>query len=230
MSLSNLFPNSVASRRAACWLPPLLLLAACGGAEDPTLPVAQAGREQAQAVPVRVPDAATLFAWAPTAYPQFFAGTPSAGSDLGYTYRYFPDSKTFLGVSGQQVAVFGPPFGDAVVDQLGAHDVVGATDGIGSDALQLLGKPTGALALHFRGERRLGCRVALNAQTDEPLGHCARSTVTVISAPATPPRGGIGVSAPVYALATRMPDTPRSRWVTRWTTRRYIASVRPSRW
>ncbi len=108
MSLSSL-PLS----RTAAWLP-LLLLAACGGADDPALPAAGVAREQAQAVSVRVPDAATLFAWAPTAYPQFFAGTPSEGSDLGYTYRYFPDSKTFLGVSGQQVAVFGPPFGDAV--------------------------------------------------------------------------------------------------------------------
>ncbi len=98
---------------SAAWLP-LLLLAACGGSDDRSLPATNAPREQAQAVPARVPDADTLFAWAPTAYPQFFAGTPSAGSDLGYTYRYFPDSKTFLGVSGQQVAVFGPPFGDAV--------------------------------------------------------------------------------------------------------------------
>ena len=99
--------------RAAPWLA-LLCLAACGGADERVWPAESAAREQAQAVPVRVPDAATLFAWAPTAYPQFFAGTPSEGSDLGYSYRYFPDSKTFLGVSGTQVAVFGPPFGDAV--------------------------------------------------------------------------------------------------------------------
>lgn len=50
-------------------------------------------------------DAARLFGWAESAFPAFFAGTWTAGSYQGYSYRHYPQTGNYLAVRDGRVVV-----------------------------------------------------------------------------------------------------------------------------
>jgi hypothetical protein len=89
-----------------------LALAACGGGS-----LEQVADRQAATARASTPafTAATLFDWAPGAYPQFFSGTAADGEAAveghgSFTYRYWPATGNYLGVRAADsgVYVYGP--------------------------------------------------------------------------------------------------------------------------
>jgi uncharacterized protein (DUF1800 family) len=104
-------------------------LAACGGTETPPPPAAMLALADARrdagllaSSALRAPqramgvtwDASALMDWAQQAYAQYF---PSAQADAfyaPYTYRYYPETQTYLGVAGGDVYVLGPVTGGAL--------------------------------------------------------------------------------------------------------------------
>jgi cytochrome c553 len=97
-----------------------LLLAGCGGGEDPTPPPATpvtALRAAAQAQQAsRVPTATELMDWAERQFPTFFA--PSAQPDRTadpFIYRIYPGTGNAIGIAFGDVYVLGPVTGGAIV-------------------------------------------------------------------------------------------------------------------
>jgi hypothetical protein len=72
--------------------------------------------QPAGATTPQVPDANALMDWAQATYPTLFPGTPATGTLLGFQYRYYAATQTFLGVnSGGDVDVLGPLSGNMLL-------------------------------------------------------------------------------------------------------------------
>lgn len=56
-----------------------------------------------------------MLAWAQMAYPQFFAGPQQDGNYEIYSYRYYPTTGNYIGVSGTSVYVLGPVSGSQIL-------------------------------------------------------------------------------------------------------------------
>jgi cyclophilin family peptidyl-prolyl cis-trans isomerase len=67
-------------------------------------------------------DATALFDWAEATYPSVFAGHPADQTVAPYTFRHYPDTQNYLGVSEGVVYVLGPVSGQTLlrVDTLAA--------------------------------------------------------------------------------------------------------------
>lgn len=110
-----------------------IALAACGGGEapftepTPALPPPSAAVPSSLfADPVRQQRVATLASslpltetelmdWAEGAYSDFFPTSQSNRSSEPYIYRYYPETRTYLGVAGDGVYVLGPVSGDTLL-------------------------------------------------------------------------------------------------------------------
>jgi sugar lactone lactonase YvrE len=65
---------------------------------------------------VPLPTPSQLFAWAESAYPQYFAGASDDGFLAPYTYRHYAGTQTYIGVdTAQNVYVLGPVSNGAVM-------------------------------------------------------------------------------------------------------------------
>jgi len=101
--------------RAIAALTISLLLAACGGggAPAPSAPAARA--PQSAGLPLaaspRTPTATALMDWAQAAYPDLFPGRQGNISAGGYLYRYYPETRNYVGVAGEAVYLMGPVSG-----------------------------------------------------------------------------------------------------------------------
>jgi hypothetical protein len=89
------------------------VLASCGGAgPDPVAIMAPAPQAAQVSVNAATLTADALFEWAPTAYPQFFRGSYSAGTapyqGRNYQYRYYPLTSTYLAIADGGIYVLGP--------------------------------------------------------------------------------------------------------------------------
>jgi hypothetical protein len=97
------------------WLGLLALALACagcgGGSQEPssTQPAKAPQRAAASA-----PTATDLLNWAENNYRQLFLGHESNQTSGSYTYRYYPGTGNYLGVSGQDLYVLGPVTGGAL--------------------------------------------------------------------------------------------------------------------
>lgn len=59
---------------------------------------------------------AQVFGFAEATYPSLFAGTPTSGTYLQYTYRYYPTSKNYLAVDNDNViSLLGPASGGVIL-------------------------------------------------------------------------------------------------------------------
>jgi phosphatidylethanolamine-binding protein (PEBP) family uncharacterized protein len=87
-----------------------LALAGCGGR---TGTGTQAGVAQARApLAATVPDATALMDWAEAHYPALFPGHKSDITSVSpYVYRYYPETRNYVGVSGTDVYILGPVSG-----------------------------------------------------------------------------------------------------------------------
>lgn len=91
-------------------------IAGCGGGRQETTSVADFVRPAARAaLNANTPDATQLMDWAEAHYGQFFPTHETNQSSDGYTYRYYPATGNYLGVSGADVAVLGPLSGGTIL-------------------------------------------------------------------------------------------------------------------
>ncbi len=60
-----------------------------------------------------VPTAEVLLGWAETAYAQYFPGPQPTLSYQQYLYRYYPATRNYVGVAGNDVYIWGPVSGNA---------------------------------------------------------------------------------------------------------------------
>lgn len=106
-------------------------LAACGGGSDSAasggafpldVPVGNAasplrtdGALRAPATLVRAVDATVFMDWAELAYPQYFPSHQANRTSAPYTYRFYPETNSYLGVDGDVVRLLGPAFGRDLV-------------------------------------------------------------------------------------------------------------------
>ena len=91
-------------------------VASCGGGatSSPTAaPQAAFTAPQRAAAPAI--DGASLFAWAEVNYPQFFSGPSQDGVFDVYTYRAYPATGNYIGISDGRVYVYGPVSGGAIL-------------------------------------------------------------------------------------------------------------------
>lgn len=112
-----------------------LLLVSCGGSNAPagdpavltSAPLAQASEgshlpadlaalrnERPMAAGIAI-DAEILMDWAEIAYPQYFPSQQSNQTAAPYIYRYYPETRNYLGIDGDVVRVLGPSFGQSVL-------------------------------------------------------------------------------------------------------------------
>src|SRR2546421_215900 len=103
------------TRKNPAWLGVLAcaaLLISCGGGSEPVAPIAAAQQTVQASAAAAALTADALFDWAPTAYPQFFRGSYSAGTapyqGRTYQYRYYPLTNTYLAVADGGIYVLGP--------------------------------------------------------------------------------------------------------------------------
>lgn len=112
----------------------IMVLAACGGGDPdpmsmgagaqhaalfPDAPLGavakvQSASPQAATAP-RVPDATAIMDWAETAYTQFFPSRRATSTHEQYVYRYYPETRNYLGVAGDEVYVLGPLSGHVLL-------------------------------------------------------------------------------------------------------------------
>lgn len=102
-----------------------ILLVACGGGDDAREPVAMvptttstAQGAPAPLSPQRAPPALTneaLFSWAEQRYSRYFGGVGVGGFADPFTYRYYADTQTYLGIAHGEVYVLGPVSGNLVL-------------------------------------------------------------------------------------------------------------------
>lgn len=107
-----------------------LVLAACGGsqtdrAEPAAAPLpapmlaAAAPRARALALatdPATLAEIERLMNWAETAFPQYFPTREATQTADPYRYRYYPQTRNYLGVDGTFIRVLGPISNDTVLD------------------------------------------------------------------------------------------------------------------
>jgi arabinogalactan endo-1,4-beta-galactosidase len=84
-------------------------------AAAPLCPTAAHGRVAPRPVRAAALDQGALFAWAQQTYPQFFAGATQDGVYDVYTYRYFADTRSYIGIAGSNVYVLGPVSGGQIM-------------------------------------------------------------------------------------------------------------------
>jgi hypothetical protein len=89
------------------------LLTSCGGGgPDPVAAMAPAPQAAQASAAAATLTADAMFDWAPTAYPQYFRGSYSAGTapyqGRTYQYRYYALTSTYLAVSDGGIYVLGP--------------------------------------------------------------------------------------------------------------------------
>lgn len=104
----------------------ILLLSACGGSEpaaptEATTAAATAAVQAAQtstpistqaqataASPIAALDVTLLLDWAEREYPQYFPGHQDNLQASPYVYRYYPSTRNYVGVAGDDVYILGP--------------------------------------------------------------------------------------------------------------------------
>jgi parallel beta-helix repeat protein len=92
------------------------VVAGCGGGRQESPAAAESFQPAVRAaLNASTPDATQLMDWAETHYPQFFPSHQADQIGYGYTYRYYPATGNYLGVSGTDVAVLGPLSGGNIL-------------------------------------------------------------------------------------------------------------------
>ena len=82
-----------------------LCLVACGGGTSTASPEPQSAAKPLAAAPAR---SAALLDWAEQNYPALFPGPGQAGSFDVYSFRHYPATGNYIGLSGNSVYVLGP--------------------------------------------------------------------------------------------------------------------------
>jgi len=93
------------------------IMSSCGGGRPEAMPTERSAQPVARAATTAsTPDATHIMDWAESHYPQFFPHHAGDQTGFGYTYRYYPETGNYLGVSGSNVAVLGPISGNAILN------------------------------------------------------------------------------------------------------------------
>lgn len=93
------------------------LLLGCGGGDPDRVETGTPNASSAmrRALAVRTPDATELFDWAEKTYSQFFPGHQFNQSFDTFTYRYYPATGNYVGLSGTTISVLGPISGGSIL-------------------------------------------------------------------------------------------------------------------